>query len=55
MSFPGYFDFFPKQLKREKFDECISVGNHVTSFSFSVSFSGFFYKSSNFPEFSLRF
>ena len=59
LSFPWVFqdilNFFPEQLKREKFDECIFVSNYVTCFSFSLSFPGFFYKSSNFPKFSLRF
>ena len=35
--------------------ECIFVGDHVTYFSFSLSFPGFSYKNSNFPEFCLRF
>ena len=42
LSFPWVFqdilDFSPEQLKREKFDECIFVGNHVTYFSFPLSF-----------------
>ena len=52
--FQDILNFFPEQLKREKFNERIFVGDDVTYFSFSLSFSGFFYKSSSFPEFSLR-
>ena len=40
---------------REQFDGVHFVGDHVTYFSFSLSFPGFFSKSSDFPEFSLRF
>ena len=58
-SFPWVFqdilNLFPEQLERKKFDECIFVSDHVTYVSFSLSFPGFFYRSSNFPEFSLRF
>ena len=35
--------------------ECIFVGDHVTHFSFSLSFPGFSCKNSNFLEFSLDF
>ena len=59
LSFPWIFqdilNFFPEQLKREKLDECIFVGDHVAYFSFCLSFPGFFHKSSNFPEFSWDF
>ena len=58
LSFPWVFqdilNFFPKQLKRKKFDECIFVGNHVTYFPFSLSFPwdfDNFSNSQNFPGF----
>ena len=55
LSFPGdfqdIFKFFPGQLKREKNSmECIFVGDHITCFSFSLSFPDFFLKKFKFPR-----
>ena len=49
MSFTESFKLFPEQLKREKFDECIFVGDRVTDFLFSPSFPGFFLQKFKFP------
>ena len=52
----GIFLTFSLSNSREKNSmECLFVGDHVTCFLFSLSFPGFFLKSSNFPEFSLIF
>ena len=46
----AFKDFSLSNLRKGNSTECIFVGDHVTSFSFSLSFPGFFYKNSNFPE-----
>ena len=53
--FQDIFNFFPEQLKREKFNEVHFCRWSCHIFLFSLSFPGFLYKSSNFPEFSQRF
>ena len=53
--FQGIFKLFSEQLKRGKFDGMHFCWRSCHIVSFSLSFSGFFYKNSNFPEFSLRF
>ena len=48
LSFPGDFqDIFKFSLGNSRvknFMECIFVGDHITCFSFSMSFQGFFSK-----------
>ena len=59
LSFPEIsraFSTFSLRNSREKTSlEYFVIGKYVIYFTFSLSFPGFFYKSSNFPEFSLRF
>ena len=54
LSFPwvlqDILNFSPEQLKREKLDECIFVGDHVTYFSLSLSFPRFFPQKFKFPR-----
>ena len=41
LSFQDILNVFPEQLKREKLDECIFVGDHVTYFHFPWVFHVF--------------